>query len=50
MLDEPKAKAKPVEDFDEPKAKVKEEPKEKAKDVDDFDDIDKALENLDFED
>jgi hypothetical protein len=49
-FDEPKAKAKPVEDFDEPKAKVKEEPKEKAKEVEDFDDIDKALDNLDFED
>ena len=49
-FDEPKPKAKPVEDFDEPEVKVKEEPKKETKDVGDFDDIDKALENLDFDD
>ena len=49
-FDEPKPKAKPVEDFDEPEAKVKAEPKKETKDVGDFDDIDKALENLEFDD
>lgn len=49
-FDEPKAKNKPVEDFEEPKAKVKAEPKKETKDVGDFDDIDKALENLEFDD
>lgn len=49
-FDDPTPKTKPVEDFEEPKAKVKAEPKKETKDVGDFDDIDKALENLEFDD